>query len=181
MGGGPLERKGVARTLKPDIPDALALVAIGEHDTWVVTGGSDNRLAVVVLVGSSHSFLLLDINGSLGTLQANESAALLVVPTGNVNLEGHSEAETLTLELSGTSRPSVLTGVPTRLDKSVTLPSCKFVGRGKSGTKTRTGTGIFRVKARFLDWSWDQNEDYREGAKEYFSCSYSGHTVLSML
>ena len=59
------------------------------------------------------------------------------------------------------------------------------LGWGKSGTGTGTGTGIFRVKAgrgrgqgRFLDGSWDQNEDHREGAKEYFSCSYSGHTAI---
>ena len=52
-----------------------------------------------------------------------------------------------------------------------------FWDGGKSGTGTGTGTGIFRVKAgrgrgqgRFLDGSWDQNKDHREGTKEYFSC-----------
>ena len=113
MDSAPLERKGVAKTLKLDIPDTL--VAMDIHDTWVVICGSDNCLAVVVLVGSSHSLLLLNINCSLGTLQANESAALLLVITDSVNLKGHSEAETLMLKLGCTSRLSVLTGVSTWL------------------------------------------------------------------
>ena len=40
---------------------------------------------------------------------------------------------------------------------------------------TGTWMGIFRVKAGwgqgwFLNRSWDQNRDHREGTKEYFSC-----------